>query len=227
MRIEKQYRELLRIKEEVNQRIKKGTDFQKIKELMLYLAQEKNYFKLKCTDNMYADDQLIKLDFLLNIWLEEKKKLPELGIETDIFYKISSLGDVEHKYLKVLYCGLRIENHVPDEYCEQAIEQMIEDRVSGIAIGKIIVFETKKREENLLYIARFLRRKGEVLNALFLMQYANETFPGNEKLLLEEADIWLEGRQWKKAMEILSKVKNPSRYVKEMETELRRVIKYG
>lgn len=222
MKSEKQYRELLRIKEEIDQRIKNGTDFQKIRELMLYLTQEKIYSKLKCADN-----QLIKLDRFFNIWLEEKKKLSDYGIETDIFYKVSSLEDVERKYLKIQYCSLRIENHVPEEYCEQALEQVEKDKVSGLAIGKIIVYETKRREENLIYMARFLRQKGDILNALLLMQYANETFHGNEKLLLEEADIWIEGQQLTKAVEVLSKIENPSQCVNAMTAELRQVIKNG
>lgn len=222
MKIEKQYRELLRIKKEINQRIENGTDFQRIKELMLYLAQEKAYSKLKCTDN-----QLMKLDCFFNIWLEEKKKLSDFGIEADIFYKVSSLDDVEWKYLKIQYCGLRIENLVPNEYCVQSLEQIIENEVSGLAIGRIIVFETKKREENLLYIARFLRQKGEIFNALLLLQYANEVFYANEKLLLEEADIWLEGQQWEKAIEVLSRIDKPSQNINEIKSKLRQVIKYG
>lgn len=218
MRLEQQYQELLRLKKEINQRLKKGTDFGEIKKLMLYLVQDKAYFKLNVKEN-----QMIMLECFLNIWLREKKKLPDLGVETDIFYKVSSLDDIEQKYQRIKYCGLRIENAVPDDYIEQALERLDEDRISGMAIGTIIVKETEKREENILYIAQYLRRRGDSLNALLLMQYANETFPGQEKLLLEEADIWLEGQHFERVLELLSQIENPSMQIKGLMEELRQV----
>lgn len=218
MRLEQQYQELVRLKREINQRLNKGTDFQKIKELMLYLAQDLAYSKLKLKEN-----QLIMLECFFNIWLQEKKKLPDLGVKTDIFYKIASLNDVEWKYQRIKYCGLRIENVVPEKYIEQAIEWIIEDKVSGIAIGKIIVFETQNKQNNLLSIARCIRERGDSFNALLILQYANETFPGWEKLLLEEADIWLDGGQHRKALEILGKIENPTSEIRELITELQQV----
>lgn len=222
MRIEEKYQELLRLKKEINQRMENGTEFQKLKELMLYLAQDKTYPKLKEKDN-----QLAMLDLFLKIWIAEKRKLPELGINEDIFYQVFNLDDVEHKYLKVQYCGLRIENIVPDEYCEQALKWLVENRVSGLAIGQIVVVETKKKEENLLYIARYLRRHMETLNALLMIQYANGVLEGSEKLLLEEADIWLEGQQYKNALDVLQRIGNPSQTTKEMIVKLRQVIENG
>ena len=40
MRLEQQYQELLRLREEINTRLEKGTDFRNIKELTLSLAQD-------------------------------------------------------------------------------------------------------------------------------------------------------------------------------------------
>lgn len=222
MRIAEQYQKLRRLKEEINQRLHKGSGFQDIKNLMLYLAKEESYSKLKQSDN-----QLARLDCFFNIWLEEKKKLSNLKIEKDIFHKISSLSDVEKKYLKIHYCGLRIENLVPDEYIKQALAWLEEENISGLAIGKIIVLESKKREENLLHITHYLRQQGNFLNALLLIEYANKTFPGNERLLLEEADIWLEGHQWKKALENLLKIEKPPQPIREMTAELQQVINNG
>lgn len=222
MRLEEQYQELLRLKREIDQRLKMGTDFGKIKELMLYLAQDKAYFKLKEKEN-----QMIMLECFLNIWLREKKKLPDLGVETDIFYKVSSLDDMEQKYQRIKYCGLRIENAVPGDYIEQALEQLIEEQVSGIAIGTIIRKETEKREENILYIAQCLRRRGDSLNALLLMQYANEKLPGRQNLLLEEADIWMEGQHFERVLELLSQIENPPMQIKGLIEELRQVTENG
>lgn len=218
MKLKQQYQELLRLKKEIDQRLKNGTDFQKIKELMLYLAQDSAYPKLKLKEN-----QLIMLERFFNIWLREKRKLPDLGVETDIFDKVSSLDDVEQKYQRIKYCGLRIENLVPAEYIGQAIEWLVKDKVSGIAIGKIIVLETQNKEENLLYIAQYIRERGDSFNALLLLQYANEAFPRNEKLCLEEAGIWLEGGQCEKALELLLGIERPSPDINELISELQRV----
>lgn len=218
MRLRQQYQELLRLKEEIDQRLKGGTDFQNIRELMLYLAKDQAYLKLKSTEN-----QLIMLESFFNIWLKEKKKLPDLGIETDIFYKVSCLVDVEQKYQKIKFCGLRIENAVPDIYIDQALQWMIEDKISGLAIGKIVGAETGKREKNLLSMAQRLREKKEFLNVLLLLQYANEAFPGQEKLLLEEADIWFDIGKYDKALELLEKIEKPSKEIKELITELQQV----
>lgn len=218
MRLEQQYQELLRLKREINQRLRMGTDFPGIRELMLYLAKERAYYKLRDIEN-----QLIMLESFFRIWLEEKKKLPDLGIETDIFFQVSSLEDVERKYQRIKFCGLRIENAIPKEWCEQGLECLEEDKVSGLAAGRIIAAETKNKEENLLYMAQFLKERGNFVNALLLLQYANEAFPGREKLLLKEANIWREGQQLKKALELLMKIEKPSQSTKELMEELRRV----
>lgn len=222
MRLEQQYQELLRLKREINRRLQKGTDFEEIKELMLYLARDKAYFKLKAIET-----QMIMLDIFFYIWMREKKKLPDLGVETDIFYKVSSLDDVERKYQRIKYCGFRIENEVPDDYIEQALEWLTEDRVSGIAIGTIFVRETEEKAENILHIEQHLRQSGDSLNALLLMQYANERIPGQEKLLLEEADIWLEGQQFERVLELLSQIEKPSLQIKGLMEELRQVTENG
>lgn len=218
MKLKQQYEELLRLKKEINQKLKKGTCFLQIKELMLYLAGNPAYLKLKEKDN-----QLIMLEYFFNIWLKEKKKLPDLEIETDIFYGVFSLNDVERKYQKIKYCSLRIENKVPDEYIRQALGWLIEDQVSGMAIGQIVARETKEKEENILQIGQCLRQGGQMLNALLLIQYANEAFPGQEKLLLEEADIWLEVQQFQKALELLSQIEKPSLQVQKLTEKLQQV----
>lgn len=222
MKLKQQYEELLRLKKEINQKLKEGTEFLQIKELMLHLAGDPAYTKLKGKDN-----QLIMLECFFNIWLKEKKKLPDLGIETDVFYGVLSLNDVERKYQKIKYCGLRIENKVPDEYIRQALSWLIKDQVSGMATGQIVARETKEKEKNILQIEQCLRQGGQVLNALLLIQYANEAFPGRERLLLEETDIWLEGQQFQKALELLSQIEKPSLQTKMLTKELQQVTGDG
>lgn len=222
MRLEQQYQELLRLREEINTRLEKGTDFQNIKELILCLAKDQGYQKLKGKEN-----QMIRLDRFLSIWLEEKRKLSELGIVEDIFSGTGSLDELEQKYQKIKYCALRVENRVPEPYIDQSISWLIEKKISGIAIGKIVVFETRAREENLLYIAQELKRHGNLPGAILLLQYTREKYPKQERLILEEADCWLQGQQWRRAYELLRKVEKPTAEMNEIIKGLRQVMGNG
>lgn len=218
MRLEQQYRELLRLKEEINIRLSRGTDFQNIKALMLALAEDQGYQILKRKEN-----QIIILDCCLGIWLEEKRRLPELGIETDILDRISSLDELEQRYQKIKFCGFRIENKVPEEYIGQALAWLKEQKVSGLAIGIIFTYETKCREDNLLHIAGRLKQEGDLLNAILLLQYARKQYPKQEKILLEEADCWLQGQQWQRAQALLQEIENPTAEILEIIEGLQRV----
>ena len=218
MRISQQYDELIVLREEINKRLRE-LDFEKIKELLVWLAHSNGFQQLKTRDN-----QMIMLDCFSNIWIEEKKKLEHLGIHEDIFNGIHSLQDVERKYLLIKYCALRMENGVPEEFCEQAIDDLILEKVSGIAIGKITVFETHRREANMVGIARWLKRKGQAVTAITLLQYGADMYEGNREILLELADSWMEGLQWKQAYDCLKKIKNPTPEEITIIDELEKVI---
>lgn len=222
MKLEEQCRELFRLKEVINQRMIKGNDFQTIKELWQYLVVEESYHKLKKRDN-----QLAILDFFLNIWIKEKQTLTNFGIDEDIFDQVTNLDDIEKKYQKIYYCGLRVENAVPDKYIEQALNWLLEDRVSGVAIGRIVAAQTTKKEENLLYFAQYMKRNRNTLHALLILQYANEVFEGNEKLSVEEADIWIAGEQYESALNVLQRIDEPSQDIKEVIMKLQQVTRNG
>ncbi|MDE7223237.1 MAG: hypothetical protein K2O34_05600 [Acetatifactor sp.] len=222
MRLEQQYQELLRLRKEINIRLNQGTDFQNIKDLALFLAKDSGYQKLKRKEN-----QMIFLDCFLSIWLEEKRKLLQLGIEEDIFTGTGSLEKLEQRYQRIKYCGLRIENHVPEPYISQSISWLIDQKISGIAIGKIVVFETKDREDNLLHIAQEFKRRGELTNAVLLLQYAREKYPKQDSLALEEADCWIQGQQWERAHELLTEIERPTEGIRETIIELERVMGHG
>ena len=68
MRISQQYDELIVLREEINKRLRE-LDFEKIKELLLWLAHSNGFQRLKTRDN-----QMIMLDCYANIWIEEKRK---------------------------------------------------------------------------------------------------------------------------------------------------------
>lgn len=218
MKIAQQYEELLALREELTDRLQ-NLDFNKIKDLILWLAKSTSFQRLKAKEN-----QLIMLDCFTNIWLEEKKKLEKLGIHEDIFYGINSLQDVERKYLLIKYSALRLENEVPDIFCEQAIEELIQKKVSGIAMGKIIVFETSRREQNLVEMAKWLKRKKQVVTAVTLLQYGNDMYEENCEILLELADCWLEGQQWQQAYDCLVQIKEPTEEVVSLIHELEKVL---
>ncbi len=219
MNLQKQYQEMSRLKHEINTRLSKGTDCFAIKELALFLAQDEEYQKLYQTEN-----QLIKLQHFLTVWREEQEKMPGQAETENIFYQIGSLDELEQKYCRIEYYGLRIENHVPEPYCSQLLDWLLEHKVSGIALGIIIRNRTEKGKENLLCIARELKRRMELPNAVLLLQYAREKYPEEEALILEEADCWLQVRQWKKALELLREMEAPTAEIQELITELQQVV---
>lgn len=218
MKIEEQYKQLLTLKEELNNRLK-DLNFEKIKELTLYLSKLPIYHKLKSKDN-----QLIALEYFLNIWLQEKKKLEIFGLKEDVFTGIHSLGDIEEKYTAIKYAVLRLENRVPEAYCEQAINELIDLNVSGIAIGKVIVSETSRGEENLLSMACWMKAKSQLVTAITLLQYGAEVYPNNDDLLLQQADCWIEAQQWGAAYECLKRIEEPNAEIQELIEELEKAI---
>lgn len=97
---------------------------------------------------------------------------------------------------------------------------MDEEKVSGLAIGKIMISQTKRSEQNILFMAKYMKKRGDMLNAFLLLQYANEALPDREKLLLEEADIWVSLCEWEKALELLGRIKEPAQDIRGLMTEL-------
>lgn len=217
---EQQDQELLQLKGEINRRLTQGREFQDIEELMLFLAESSLYQKAK-----QQDGQLSMLDCFLNIWLKEKQRLPESA--EDIFCQVGSLKHLVTKYRKILFCVLRVENKVPEAYVDEALEWLEKPQISGVAIAEITLRETSKKEENLMHVAQGLKRRGRISNAILLLQYANERYPGRERLLLEEADCWMQGRQWNRAYKLLAQIENPTAEIQDIMTRLQQVLENG
>ena len=152
MNLEEQYQEISKIKQEINLRLSRGTAASDIRELAIFLAQDRNYQKINTSEN-----QLIKLSHFLTIWQEEKQKLPALGISEDIFYQVHNLDELEQKHRRIEYYGLRIENNVPEPYCRELMDLLMEQKVSGLALGIIIRNRTERGGHNLLSVARELK----------------------------------------------------------------------
>ena len=215
-----QDQELSQLKEEINLRLAQGRDFQNIEELMLFLAESPLYQNQK-----QQDGQLRMLDCFLNIWLKEKRRLP--GTAADVFCQTDSLEKLVNKYRGIWFCALRVENRVPKPYVDQVMEWLEEQRVSGVALGEITVRETKDKEENLLRLAQELKRRGQISQALLLLQYAGERYPESENLILEEADCWMQGRQWDRAYKLLTRIENPRAEIRNIMTSLQQVLENG
>lgn len=219
MDLQKQYQKISELKSEINSRLFRGTDYLSIKELAIFLAQDAAYQELYKMEN-----QLIKLQHFLTIWREEQEKMPAQAASENIFYRIGNLDELEQKYRRIEYYGLRIENHVPEPYCSQLLDWLLEHKVSGIALGIIVRNRTEQGSRNILCIAQELKRRAELPNAVLLLQYAHEKYSDEEAFLLEEADCWLQAGQGKKALELLQEIKQPSTAIQELIAELEQVI---
>lgn len=220
MKLQEQYKNLIEIRKEIDKRLKE-LDFPKIKELILFLTRSDAYQRLKTKEN-----QMIMLDFFCGTWLEEKKKLSNFNIDDDIFYQIDSLEKIEQKYQTLKFGILRMENNLPEEYCNQTIQYIEEQKISGIAIGRMIVSETKYKEENILKASRRLLENKQLIKAIVLLQYAQELYPDDTDFLLCEAECWMEGRQWEMAYQCINKIENPDLSIQELKEELSKVIPY-
>lgn len=218
MKIEQQYRELIALKQEINDRLA-NLDYEKTKELILWLAQSQIFQKLKGKDN-----QLIYLDYFCGLWIKENKKRDSMGILTNILSNIDSLDSLERKHCAIKHCVLRIENKVPEEYCYEAIRAILADGVSGLAICDVSIRETAYPKENIIVIARYLKQMKQYPATVDLLQTALEQYKSNKQMLMELADCWMEAQQWTQAYDCLKKIKKPSRDIKLLIEELEKVI---
>lgn len=218
MKLEQQYQEIMKLKDELDHRLAGGSSFAEITDLALCLSRDQRYLRLYPTDN-----QLSMLLHFLKIWQEEKRSLPPLGITESIFYQVGSLEELERKYRRIEYYGLRIENGVPEPYCRELMDELLSQKVSGLAFGMILKNRTENVPENLLAVAQELKRRLELPNAVLLLQFARREYPGEEALLLEEADCWLQGQQFERAYALLLEIENPSPEIRELIDELQQV----
>lgn len=219
MNIKEQYRHLEIIKEEVNILLH-HLDRERLKELTLRFAKSGILSRL-----FWRDNQLCMLNRFCTIWLCEQKKLSGLGIEQNIFEGIDSLEKVEDKYLSIKFGMLRIELPMPEEYCNEALQYLTENKISGIAIFYIIKNEISKKEKITVDLSKRLMQRGECVTAAILLQEAEETFPGNREILMALSDCWKLGMQWEQARECLLRIKTPTEEVLQLAKELEKVIK--
>lgn len=218
MGLQEQYQKLKDLRPEIDERLK-HLDFAGIKDLLLWQAGSADFQNLKDKDN-----QLMILEACSQIWLAEKKELPGAGIDDDIFDGVDSLDSLERKYLRIQFALYRLETPMPKEYLEEAVDGLIADRVSGIALCRILMRETEYREDNLAKLADLLQEKGQTVTALFLLQRGESAYPGSQKILLKMADCWLEAGNPAQACQCLKRIREPGEDIRELLCELEGMI---
>lgn len=218
MKREELYEEWLGLRPQIDERLR-NLDFAKTKEMLLWLAKSESYRRLKIMEN-----QLIILDFFCSVWLEEKKRLPEVGIDEDIFWGVHSLEDMEKKYHSLYFGVMRFEVAMPEEYYEQVIDTVIDYRISGIALARIIIRETEQIVKNILKAASQLRERNQFAVEMILLEEAEKFYPKNEEILLQLADCWMFGQQWERARECLAKIDKPQIRTHELIKDLEKKI---
>lgn len=215
MRLEEQYTTLMVVKKEINELLK-DLDFKRKKELILWLAKSSAYQKLKSKDS-----QLVALEIFCKIWIDEKKRLESLGISRDVFEDVDSLDMLEQKFLTLKFGVLRLETMYSEDCCQQFVDEIIEKRISSVALAQMIEHATWKREENFVKLCRLLKSKHAIMEAILLLEEARRIYKHSEQLLLELADCWIMGQYWEKAYECLIQIEHPNEEEKGLLKELR------
>lgn len=214
MTIKEQYEELQKLIQEIENRLYDNS-FEKIKDLIRWKTNSSLYQKLKGKEN-----KLIQFEVFCEIWMQEKLKFPDL---IDIFYNVNNLEQLENKYRNIQYAVLRVENNIPRKLCDEQIERIIQERVSGIALALITARESATREKVTVEIADILLNKNIVL-AIRYLQYSQEIYKNNSELYLKEAECWLAGNESNIALKCLQKIEKPNTATREMIKDLQRVI---
>lgn len=168
------------------------------------------------------DTQLMLLIKCYQICLAEKK----YGEKQTILHGISSLDQMEKLYTELKFIVLRFENNMPEEFLQEGIEYIRENHISGIALFQIIKLETWKRAQNTLKLAKALKQAGMLMTATVLLYLAAKSYESNKGIIMELADCWMEGKQWKQAYDTLKQIKKPSKEIKEIMEELEKVVGY-
>lgn len=220
MKLSEQYNQLVELKDYLNEKLV-GIDFQGIKELALDMAKSESYQRHKKTDN-----QIIFLDYFFGIWMKENGNVYDFAHQGDIFCGVNSLDDIERKYLGIEFAIFRIENDMPLEYINEAVDEMLKNKISAYAMFCMVLREAEKRhhEEIILKLARVLKQKNELMRTIGLLQVSTAEYKNNKEMFLELADCWLTAQEIGKASECLKSIENPDEEIQNLITELEMVL---
>lgn len=218
MNIEIRNEKLKRLKSEINLKLI-DLNFQKKKELVLWLTKDTDYQRLKETDN-----QLFAMEFWKNVWLEEIQNPDAFEMQGDAFAEIASLQMAEQKYLAIRFAVLRIAENVPYDYCMEVIEQIENYKVSAYAWFAMLNDEKENKEKLVMQLASLFVDRNDLIKAIGILQLGVKSVPDNKEIKLMLADIWLSIKQWKKAYECLLNISHPTTEIQELMRELESVI---
>lgn len=166
-RVERE-KSILELKKDINSRFE-DLDIYKTGELILWLLQNEMYQKVK-----KYDEQLLILDLFMDIWRKEKSDTKSFQMQGDIFAHANSLEDVEAKYLVAKFAYLRVENGMPQEYCLEMVDALIEYQYSSYALYEIMRRECAECKTIVLKLAPLLQDRGAITKAVGLLQLIAE-----------------------------------------------------
>lgn len=172
MKLHEQYVYLVKLKQDINDVLSKGND---ISALIKQLDHSSLFNKF-----MQKDTDIYRFNVFSYIFLREQCELRNIGIEDNIFEGVRSLSDLEKKYLSIEFAMLRLETKMPEEYYLDGISNLVDENISGIAIGRVISLETAKVKENILKTADILLQLGEYSRSIVLLKEASSILPDDE-----------------------------------------------
>ena len=177
--LEELYNKMLEFKAYVNAQLLDGS-FEAIRDLIRNIDSNELYPVL-----LEKDTQLSMLDIFLGIWLDEKRELSSLGFNNDILTNLHSLDELEDRYHIISLGILRLENNLPEDKCEEAINNFISLDISGIALFTVLKIDTIKRIENVIKLSNRLRAHKEYIRDMYLLKRAIAEFPGDKEIMTE------------------------------------------
>lgn len=204
MKLQEQFAELEKLKKRINS-ILAERDIKANMTLAVELNENRMYKKL-----VGKDTQLYMLEHFFFIALREQSELLPRGIETNIFDQVSSLEKLEEKYLAMEFTALRMELNLEQEEISETVRRMVSLDVSGIAMFRVIQFETAKIVSNVIRISKELLKQGEILRTLVLLKEAILGFPDEDELKLMLAKVWMEVGEFEEACKCLKQIKEPA-----------------
>lgn len=204
MKLQEQFEELEKLKKRINSILAKQ-DVGANMTLAVELSENRMYKKL-----VGKDTQLYMLEHFFFIALREQSELLPRGIETNIFDQVSSLEKLEEKYLAMEFAALRMELDLEPEEISETVRRVVSLDVSGIAMFRVIQFETAKIVSNVIRISTELLKQGEILRTLVLLKEAILGFPDEDELKLMLAKVWMEVGEFEEACKCLKQIKEPA-----------------
>ena len=193
------------------------------------LAEENLQSSLALADQLYRnsiyeklvakDSQLYMLNHFFCIALREQRELAQRGIRGNVFEGVSSLDILEKKYLAIEFLVLRMELDLNNEEMEETVNKIVEQQVSGVALFRIIQFETASVLQNVKRMSVELKKRGDRIGSIILLREAVETYPEGELWLLL-ANAWMELGEFPEALKCLKEIEEPALEIRRLMEKL-------